>query len=718
MGSNPTLSAIKTGNGSFGGRVICGEMSERLKEHDWKSCVRPKGVPRVRIPLSPPLFLTLKQEVSLLCFASCSVLLAPFRRNMSYLVIARKWRPQTFEEVIGQPHATRTLQNAIRLERIAHAYLFTGARGVGKTSIARILAKALNSEKGPSPIPCGQCSNCLEISQGNSVDVIEIDGASNRGIDNIRELRETVRYRPAKGRYKVYIIDEVHMLTSEAFNALLKTLEEPPPHVIFIFATTEPHKIPATILSRCQRFDFRRLGLLQIVEHLKRITSQEGSDFSDGVLYAIAREADGSMRDAQSLLEQLLAFSGDGLPDREIMDILGVIDRQSVLRAAEAVLSGNAQACLDLIEDVYRRGIDSRRFCQHLCDHFRNLLFIAISDDRQMRLDLPEDEKKLLKDQAAETTPESLHLYFQLLLRGEEEIRRSSMPKIALEMLLLRMAQLPKLESIDSVLDRIAMLEHTLREEYGASACVISESRPAFDKNAAGGTAGQGAASASRRGRSSGQTGSSPPPSACSPASCAAEGSSAAPAGASGESLSDNSGRRSQRPSATLPAPDPELPAQADFPLEPNRELSLPVSPSKAVEGWPQFVAFLENHNPIVWAKVSHCTVRASGESIELEVPDLFAKSANGPEFIRKLEDASQAFFGSRLQWIIINKPARISRGTAAHAPKTGKPSGTKQIVNHPSVQQAIEILGAELIEVRPSEVLEPEKKGGSHLHS
>ena len=221
---------------------------------------------------------------------------------MSYQVIARKWRPGTFEEVIGQPHATRTLQNAIRMDRIAHAYLFSGARGVGKTSVARILAKVLNCEKGPSPTPCNQCSNCREISHTNSVDVIEIDGASNRGIDNIRELRETVRYRPAKGRYKVYIIDEVHMLTTEAFNALLKTLEEPPPHVIFIFATTEPHKIPATILSRCQRFDFRRLSLLQIVEHLKRIISQEGADFSEGILYAIAREADGSMRDAQSLL--------------------------------------------------------------------------------------------------------------------------------------------------------------------------------------------------------------------------------------------------------------------------------------------------------------------------------------------------------------------------------------------------------------------------------
>jgi DNA polymerase-3 subunit gamma/tau len=621
---------------------------------------------------------------------------------MSYQVIARKWRPGTFEEVIGQPHATRTLQNAIRLDRIAHAYLFSGARGVGKTSVARILAKVLNCEKGPSPTPCNQCSNCREISHTNSVDVIEIDGASNRGIDNIRELRETVRYRPAKGRYKVYIIDEVHMLTTEAFNALLKTLEEPPPHVIFIFATTEPHKIPATILSRCQRFDFRRLSLLQIVEHLKRITSQEGADFSDGILYAIAREADGSMRDAQSLLEQLMAFSGDELPEAEILDILGVIDRQSVLRTGEAILSGNAQACLDLAADVYRRGIDSRRFCQHLCDHFRNLLFVAISPDREIRLDLPEDEKKLLQDQAAATTPKSLHVYFQMLLRGEEQIRRTSMPKIALEMLLLRMAQLPKLESIDAVLDRISMIEQSLKEGHSASACIVSESRAGFEKRA-----------------------SSPPPSSFAPPSSCVQNQPGAfsrekpeatnvvppPCGFTpdlGPARLSSDFTDNCEPVTT---PDPEFPFEANLPLAALREQKLAqlVSASEAVEDWPAFVAFLENHNPVLWAKVSHCAVKASGETLELEVPDMFEKSADGPEFIRKLEDASQAFFGSRLQWMTtIKKASQTFQGSAAKGPKTGKPSGTKHIVNHPAVQQAIEILGAELIEVKPSKGLDP----------
>ena len=618
---------------------------------------------------------------------------------MSYKVIALKWRPLTFEEVVGQPHVARTLQNAIRLDRIAHAYLFTGARGVGKTSIARILARALNCEKGPSPQPCNECSNCREIIQTNSVDVLEIDGASNRGIDNIRELRETVLYRPAKGRFKIYIIDEVHMLTTEAFNALLKTLEEPPAHVVFIFATTEPHKIPATILSRCQRFDFRRITLPQLVAHLRTITSREEASFSDAVLYAIAREADGSMRDAQSLLEQLLAFSGDGLPDDEILDILGVIDRQSVLRAGEAVLSGDVRACLDLVDDLYRRGIDSRRFCQHLCDHFRNLLFVAISDGPDGRLDLPDDEKKLLAEQAGGSSPDSLHVYFQMLLRGEEEIRRSSMPKIALEMLLLRMAQLPKLESIDAVLDRIGSLEASLREGSSGEGgpCLLSEARHSLKNPAA---PLQSAVHPHKPAPSKGGT-HLPPQEMNTP-------------NPDVPPVNDN----------FEPAPPVEHYFAEDFtqspqpvsqeppPAEsPTREPGAALSASTAVDRWPGFLGFLENRNPILWAKVSHCSVRASGESIELQIPELFENSANGPEFIEKLNEASGAFFGCRFEWVIIKKAPRAGKIPSAQGSKAAKPSGGKQIVGHPAVQQAIEILGAELVEVKPVRMSESGKR-------
>src|SRR5512147_734901 len=244
---------------------------------------------------------------------------------MSYQVLARKWRPQVFDDVVGQGHITRTLQNAITSGRLSHAFLFSGPRGVGKTTTARILAKALNCAEGPTPTPCGKCDSCIETAAGTSVDVIEIDGASNRGIEHIRELRETVRYAPVGGKYKVYVIDEVHMLTNEAFNALLKTLEEPPPHVLFIFATTEPQKIPATIHSRCQRYGFKRIALAEIVLKLKEIAGKEGIVVSDMGLGMIARAAEGSMRDSHSLLDQAVSYSGMEIGDEDLQATLGAV---------------------------------------------------------------------------------------------------------------------------------------------------------------------------------------------------------------------------------------------------------------------------------------------------------------------------------------------------------------------------------------------------------
>jgi len=283
---------------------------------------------------------------------------------MSYLVIARKWRPQNFADIAGQEHITRTLQNAISSDRIAHAYLFTGVRGVGKTTAARILAKALNCERGPTPDPCNECTQCQEISQGSSIDVLEIDGASNRGIDEIRQIIENVRYQPAHGRFKIYIIDEVHQVTKDAFNALLKTLEEPPPSVKFILATTEPHRLPATILSRCQRYDFRRINLREIVQRLGAIAKSEGLDITDEALLLLAREADGSMRDAQSLLEQVLAMAEPaGRKDKKaqvnealLQEVLGLAERRTLYEISAAVIRGDARRCVELVAQAVAQG--------------------------------------------------------------------------------------------------------------------------------------------------------------------------------------------------------------------------------------------------------------------------------------------------------------------------------------------------------------------------
>jgi len=374
---------------------------------------------------------------------------------MSYLVLARKWRPQVFEDVVGQRPITQTLQNAISQKRVAHAFLFTGARGVGKTSTARILAKALDCEAGPQINPCNQCTTCHEISSGTSMDVIEIDGASNRGIDEIRELRENVRYTPAKNRYKIYIIDEVHMLTREAFNALLKTLEEPPPHIIFVFATTEPHKIPATILSRCQRYDFKRIPLKEIIGSLKRIVEEEKVQISQRGLFSIAQESEGSLRDAQSLLDQVISYGGKEIRDEDIAEVLGVIDRKILYDAIEAIANRNSERCMEIVEHIYHYGYDLQHFCRELLQYFRNLILMKVSQQPEGLMELPKEEFEILKKQAERFQFDQLNHLFSLLLRGEEEVAQSTFPRIMLEMTLIRMATLRPILPIDEILKKL-----------------------------------------------------------------------------------------------------------------------------------------------------------------------------------------------------------------------------------------------------------------------
>ncbi|HSE90169.1 MAG TPA: DNA polymerase III subunit gamma/tau [Candidatus Binatia bacterium] len=415
---------------------------------------------------------------------------------MSYLVLARKWRPQSFEDIAGQEHITRTLRNAIRSNRIAHAYLFTGVRGVGKTTAARILAKALNCEKGPTPHPCNQCSPCAEITGGRCIDVLEIDGASNRGIDEIRQIIENVRYQPAQCRFKIYVIDEVHQVTKDAFNALLKTLEEPPPSVKFILATTEPHRLPETILSRCQRYDFRRIALREIVRRLHEISQQEGLNITEGALVLLAREADGSMRDAQSLLEQVLACVQTGserrdetaVDERLLEEILGLAERQVLYDLSNAVIQGNALRCIELIAKVMIEGRDLGRLSRDLVEHFRNLLVVRLAKPdaketggfgKGQLLDLPDQEIDDLRTQVADLSVETLLDYFDFMAVGDEEVNRSSNPRFPLETVLVRLATLPKTLPIAQLLERLEKLEKRLPGAGRAlSASVQAEMTP------------------------------------------------------------------------------------------------------------------------------------------------------------------------------------------------------------------------------------------------
>jgi DNA polymerase III subunit gamma/tau len=398
---------------------------------------------------------------------------------MSYLVIARKWRPQSFSDIAGQEHITRTLQNAIGAGRIAHAYLFTGVRGVGKTTAARVLAKALNCDQGPTATPCNECSHCREIAQGSSVDVLEIDGASNRGIDEIRQIIDNVRYQPANSRFKVYIIDEVHQVTKDAFNALLKTLEEPPPSVKFILATTEPHRLPPTILSRCQRYDFRRIQLREIVQRLGAIAKSEGLDLTEGALVLLAREADGSMRDAQSLLEQVLAMAapGAGKVDEVVLqEVLGLAARRVLYEISAAVLAGNAQRCIELIAEVVECGRDINRLSRDLVEHFRNLLVARLTGGSArgaasaQLLDLPDQEIADLAAQVQPVSVETLLDYFDFMAAGDEEISRSPTPRFALESVLVRLSALPQSLPVGQLVERLERLQGTAPQPRSESA--------------------------------------------------------------------------------------------------------------------------------------------------------------------------------------------------------------------------------------------------------
>jgi len=396
---------------------------------------------------------------------------------MGYEVLARKWRPQIFADVVGQDHVIQTLHNAIETDRLAHAYLFVGPRGTGKTTTARILAKALNCQNRKGSEPCDECDSCKEIVSGSSLDVIEIDGASNRGIGDVQELRDNVRYAPVRGPFKIYIIDEVHMLTREAFNAILKTLEEPPPHVKFFFATTEPQKVLTTILSRCQRFDLRRISVADITFQLKKIAKAEGITVSEDALLAIARGAEGGLRDAESAMDQLVSFRGNTIKEADVLSVFGLISREQLEGLAGGILAGDIPSIIEATAQIDKSGKDMQRVVLELLDHFRNLLIVLHAGKKTDAFDLPEAQIETLKTQAAKSSDGRLLRIVDLLIDADSRMRYALSKRTLLEAALIRASRAATVATIDELMKQVAALQ-------SGGGKVVDHSRPTIVQDA------------------------------------------------------------------------------------------------------------------------------------------------------------------------------------------------------------------------------------------
>ena len=397
---------------------------------------------------------------------------------MSYTALYRKFRPQNFEDVKGQEHIVTTLKNQIKADRIGHAYLFCGTRGTGKTTIAKILARAVNCEHPVDGSPCNECPACRAINAGTSMNVIEIDAASNNGVDNIREIREEVAYRPAQGRYKVYIIDEVHMLSTGAFNALLKTLEEPPSYVIFILATTEAHKIPITILSRCQRYDFKRITVETIADRLMELMEKEGNDVEEKAIRYIAKAADGSMRDALSLLDQCIAFYlGEKLTYEKVLENLGAVDTEVFSRLLREILAQHTSQAIGILEDLIIKGRELGQFVTDFIWYLRNLLLISASDNPEEAVDVSRENLERMKEEVQMVDTETLMRYIRVFSQLSNELRYASQKRVLVEIALIKLCQPVMETNLDSLFDRVRVLEEKLSDPGLLPQCRTGEGK-------------------------------------------------------------------------------------------------------------------------------------------------------------------------------------------------------------------------------------------------
>ena len=611
---------------------------------------------------------------------------------MAYQVIARKWRPQSFHELVGQEHISTTLLNALRHDRLPQALLFTGVRGTGKTSSARILAKSLRCPNATDFVPCGVCPTCEDIANGRSLDVIEIDGASNNGVDAVRELRETVGYMPSSGRYKIYIIDEVHMLSTSAFNALLKTLEEPPPHVVFIMATTEVQKIPNTILSRCQRFDFRRIPSRQIAAQLEKICTADGVKTEPQALWMLARQADGSMRDSQSLLDQVITFCNGEVTLTKVVEVLGLTDRTVLLETLSALVRRDTQAAVDVIEKVFRAGYDPKIFAQDLLEEMRHALMVRLCPDQPTRIvDLPDTEIDHLRELTKNLSDEDIHMLFDMTLKGVNDLLRSQDPRLVLEMLLLRMAAAPRIASL------VALATGHLQ----LSAANIAGLQPAL---AGSGALAAQAFTATGAGAVAPQTSAGSHAGINGMASGSVDRMASAPGGSSGAvvekptytmaSFVRPAAGRTEIHTGGTSAPIEIAPAttkSANQVSNEEQEQSRVLNAARAADPWFRFVEGVKKSNSLLGAMLENThLIENEGTSLKIGVPKkmsfLFDK-VRETENVKRIETFLETFWGKQYNVQVFLADEKVEKATAT--PKAVHEQAN--IASKKSVEQTVE---------------------------